>query len=171
MSPRNALAFLALSLAVVGACTDVSTAVDMACTTPRAELPLLQANGDGTDVNVCVRAGGNMLSASGTACTRDGTGSEICGFELTIAASGGARLLSFSPASGIVSSLSANRVLLNGVNPDPRDLAPIAVGTLRVACSEAPCGVVAEGRFVDAALKFVALGPFALTRESGPPTM
>jgi CubicO group peptidase (beta-lactamase class C family) len=80
--------------------------------------------------------GGPAASAPGTACN-DGTGDEVCGFDLELTGVGGVTFTSFDadPGADLLVNLGASSVRINGLDPVAPGVGPQRLGQLFLSAS------------------------------------
>lgn len=81
-----------------------------------------------------------------------GTGDEVCAWNLTLAGQSGLSLVSFTPSGAVVSNLSGGVLRANRLDPLTGALGPVKVGDLVVEGSEGGTLDLSAGESIDAAL-------------------
>lgn len=104
---------------------------------------------------------GNAATASGTAC-EDGDGDEICGWHVSIQAAAGAELLSFTPATGVVYSLTTSALTAAGVGANPPSVAPYWIGDLLVQSTDPSMATSIEAGGVHVVTADLSVQPIAV---------
>lgn len=96
--------------------------------------------------------GGGLASSSGVAC-EDGSGEEICGWDVLVEARGGVSFIAFRPEGDIHHSLSANTLRFSGGDHQLGQLGATKLGELDIDTSAEGSVQLTGGQAVDAALE------------------
>ena len=83
---------------------------------------------------------GSAASTSGSECSGAGTGDEVCGYDITLNATGGMTIVGFvpDPAADLVFNQTTGSVRFNGGNPFSGELSSSPVRLATISVSQAP---------------------------------
>jgi hypothetical protein len=115
---------------------------------------------------------GDALSAAGDEC-HQGTGSEVCAWDVKVTAGGGVSVVTGSIAAApgqdvVFHQPSDNEILANGGDPIHGDLGTLALFSFDVATGAAGGELRAEAKWVDSQLQLQQLASAALAQVGAP---
>ena len=87
---------------------------------------------------------GSTVSQTGIVC-HDGSGREICGYQVVVDALGSAFFVDFIPHSGVVHQLTPNQLQVNGIFALNPTVGAVRIGELKVANGDASGAVMVMG--------------------------
>ena len=145
-----------VGLVVVGASALATTAgagVNVYQGSPGAAPVNVTINGGPVVLSLFYQTDANTPSAPQTPCL-NGSGSEVCGWDIYVAGSGGMVLQSFTPAAGadVVGNISGNVLRANGGDPINGETGAHPIGSLTVAATAAGSVTVSGNLYVTASL-------------------
>jgi hypothetical protein len=104
---------------------------------------------------------GGATASPADPCSQ-GTGDEVCAWNLTVGGQGGLTLQSFTAASGVLSNLSGDVLRCNRLDPITGELGAVKIGDLVVNGTEGGTLDLTSGESIDAALGSQSLTPTTL---------
>ena len=128
MKPSVYLALLALSLPT-GAADVYNSPGDDGAPAGVTQVP---TDGNAVALNLYID-GGPVDSPAGDKCTGDGTGDELCAWDIAIGVSDGMAIDDFLPEAGVVASFDATALRANGLDAFSPTAGPQRIGTLTVS--------------------------------------
>jgi hypothetical protein len=111
--------------------------------------------------------GGTLASSSGVVC-EDGSGEEICGWDVLVEAREGVTFTAFRPEGDIHHALGATTLRFHGGDHQTGQLGPTKLGELDIDTSAEGSAQLSGGQAVDAGLDLHDLRPARLTQVPEP---